>query len=41
MKFSKFALDFSYLIPTVQNHPLANTIRFALAFNFSKAKAGE
>lgn len=36
MKFSKFALDFSYLIPVVQNHPLANTIRFSLAFNFSK-----
>jgi hypothetical protein len=41
MKFSKFSLDFSYLIPTVQNHPLANTIRFALAFNFSKGQAGQ
>ncbi len=37
MKFSRFALDFSYLIPTVQNHPLANTIRFSLAFNFDKS----
>lgn len=40
MKFSQFALDFSYLIPTVQNHPLANTIRFTLAFNFDKSQAG-
>lgn len=40
MKFSQFALDFSYLIPTVQNHPLANTIRFTLAFNFDKSEAG-
>lgn len=36
MRFSKFSLDFSYLIPTVQNNPLANTIRFSLAFNFAK-----
>lgn len=39
IRYSQFSLDFSYLIPTVQNHPLANTIRFTLAFNFDK-KAG-
>lgn len=41
MKFSQFALDFSYLIPTIQNHPLANTIRFSLAFNFDKSAKDE
>ncbi len=27
------AIDFSYLIPTAQNNPLANTIRFSILFN--------
>lgn len=30
-----FSLDFSYLIPVVQNHPLANTLRFSLSFDFN------
>jgi len=34
-RYQKFGLDFSYLIPTKQNHPLAETIRFTLLFNFS------
>lgn len=34
LRFKKFALDFSYLIPTQQQHPLANTLRFTLGFNF-------
>ena len=29
-----FSLDFSYLIPLVANHPLANTLRFSLSFDF-------
>lgn len=33
LKMNVFALDFSYLIPTEQNHPLANTLRFSLAFD--------
>lgn len=41
MKFSQFALDFSYLIATRQNNPLANTIRFSLAFNFNKKQAAK
>lgn len=28
-----FAIDFSYLMPTVSNHPLARTLRFSLAFD--------
>ena len=32
-KFSSFTLDFSYLMPLVQNHPLARTLRFSLTFD--------
>lgn len=32
--YSSFGLDIAYLIPTIQQHPLANTIRFSLKFNF-------
>jgi hypothetical protein len=35
-----FALDFSYLIPTAQNNPLARTLRFSLSFDFSNPKSG-
>ncbi len=37
-KLNIFALDFSYLIPTAQNNPLARTLRFSLAFDFSSPK---
>lgn len=37
-RYQKFGLDFSYLIPTKQDHPLAETIRFSLLFNFTKAE---
>jgi hypothetical protein len=30
-----FTLDFSYLMPLTQNHPLAHTLRFSLAFDFN------
>ncbi|WP_372775747.1 type IX secretion system outer membrane channel protein PorV [Mangrovibacterium sp.] len=33
-KLNVFTLDFSYLFPTQSNHPLANTLRFSLAFDF-------
>ncbi len=33
LKFNMFTLDASYIIPVVQNNPLANTIRFSLAFD--------
>lgn len=38
VKLKVFALDFSYLIPTSQRHPLGNTLRFTIIFNFESAK---
>jgi len=36
LKLNVFALDFAYLVPTNgQNSPLANTLRFTLAFDFA------
>ena len=37
IKFNVFAIDFSYLIPVFRNNPLANTLRFTLAFDFETA----
>jgi len=37
-RYQKFGIDFSYLIPTAQDHPLAETIRFSLLFNFDKVE---
>lgn len=34
IKFNVFALDFSYLVPVNRISPLANTLRFSLAFDF-------
>ena len=34
-RMKSFSLDFSYLMPLVQNHPLARTLRFSLAFDFN------
>ncbi len=34
LKLNVFGLDFSYLIPTTQNHPLAKTLKFTLLFDF-------
>lgn len=31
-RLSGFTVDFSYLMPLVQNHPLARTLRFSLSF---------
>ncbi len=36
LKFNMFNIDASYIIPMVSNNPLANTIRFTLAFNFDQ-----
>ncbi len=33
-RYQVFGIDFSYLIPQDQNHPLADTLRFSLLFNF-------
>lgn len=34
LRYNVFGLDFSYLIPTDQHNPLANTLRFTLHFDF-------
>jgi len=34
LKLNVFGLDFSYLVPTAANNPLANTLRFTLTFDF-------
>lgn len=34
LKLNVFGLDFSYLVPTAANNPLANTLRFTLSFDF-------
>lgn len=36
-KVEKFELNFSYLVPQLQEHPLAETLRFGVIFNFSKS----
>ncbi|QCK14336.1 type IX secretion system outer membrane channel protein PorV [Mangrovivirga cuniculi] len=36
LEYQKFGIDFSYLIPTIQNHPLAETLRFTLQYNFDE-----
>ena len=41
VKYNVFGLDFSYLIPTKQNNPLQNTLRFSLLFDFDGVKAEE
>jgi len=38
LRYSVFGLDLSYLIPMEQQHPLENTLRFTLYFNFDPAK---
>jgi len=33
-RYQVFGIDFAYLVPTEQNHPLAETLRFTLIFDF-------
>lgn len=35
LKLNVFGLDFAYLIPTAQMHPLQNTLRFTLTFDIA------
>ncbi|MFN0200347.1 MAG: type IX secretion system outer membrane channel protein PorV [Bacteroidia bacterium] len=35
VKYSIVTVDFSYLAPLAQNHPLGNTLRFSLALDFA------
>lgn len=39
LRYNVFGLDFAYLIPTEQRHPLENTLRFTLTFNFDSLKS--
>jgi hypothetical protein len=38
LKYNVFGLDFAYLIPTEARHPLENTLRFTLLFDFEGFK---
>jgi hypothetical protein len=43
LRYNVFGIDFAYLIPTIQQHPLQNTLRFSLIFDFdsfSKMNSG-
>jgi hypothetical protein len=37
-RLKAFTLDFSYLMPVTQNHPLAHTLRFSIAFDFNSLR---
>ncbi|WNJ15961.1 type IX secretion system outer membrane channel protein PorV [Pontibacter sp. G13] len=39
IRYNVFGLDFSYLAPLQQNHPLQNTLRFTLSYNFNESGA--
>lgn len=41
LRYNVFGLDFSYLIPTEQQNPLQNTLRFTLTFNFDSFQSSE
>jgi len=36
-RYQVFGFDFAYLVPTQQEHPLAETIRFSLLFDFDQS----
>jgi hypothetical protein len=40
LRLNVFGLDFSYLVPVYQNHPLARTLRFSLLFDFAGLQSG-
>lgn len=39
LKYQVFKLDFAYMVPTGQNHPLRETLRFTMAFDFQALKS--
>jgi len=39
LKMNVFGIDFAYLIPTKQNNPLENTLRFTLSFDLGNKEA--
>jgi hypothetical protein len=38
LRYNVFGIDFAYLVPTQQEHPLAETLRFTLHFDFKSGK---
>lgn len=38
-RYQVFGIDFAYLVPTEQNHPLSETLRFTLIFDFDDVAA--
>lgn len=40
-RYQVFGVDFAYLIPSEQNHPLSETLRFTLLFDFDTKKYQE
>lgn len=40
-RYKVFGVDFAYLVPSQRNHPLAETLRFTLVFNFDTLKQSE
>ena len=38
LRYNVFGIDFAYLVPTQHEHPLAETLRFSLQFNFDNNK---
>ncbi|MBN3035096.1 MAG: type IX secretion system outer membrane channel protein PorV [Bacteroidales bacterium] len=41
LRYNVFGLDFSYLIPTDQQNPLQNTLRFTLTFDFDAVRVAQ
>jgi len=41
LRYNVFGIDFAYLVPQKREHPLAETLRFSLHFNFNDAKQQE
>ena len=41
VKYNVFGIDFAYLIPTQQKHPLENTLRFTLLIDFDSLKSSD
>lgn len=39
LRYNVFGIDFAYLIPTIQQHPLQNTLRFTLIFDLDSFKS--
>jgi hypothetical protein len=41
LRYNIFGIDFAYLVPQRREHPLAETLRFTLHFNFNENKGEE